>query len=341
MKHSSYSLFALTLAALLALPAQAEPTRVPVDRPAILGANSVSANLVAATRAGQRIVVVGDYGTVLISDDGEQFRQARSVPVQSLLTSVQFIDAQHGWAVGHDGVVLTSTDGGETWSLLRKADTAGEVLLSVNFLDAHHGFAVGQFGLALESLDGGRSWQPSSLAEVLDDPGMHFNGVTSTASGKVLVVAENGISVFSANRGQTWQRGDTGQGGSLWNVIALEDESFVAAGIRGHLYRSSDGLTWRRAETGVKESLTGLTQLADGRVLVVGFGGYVLTSVDGGRSFTVETRSDRAPLTAVVAGARRAMLFSALGVVKNAIDDSRAIQASIAPGQHASPDLPD
>jgi photosystem II stability/assembly factor-like uncharacterized protein len=317
MKRSTYSLSALVLAALLAVAAQAEPTRVPVDRPVVLGANGAAANLVAATRAGQRIVVVGDYGTVLLCDDGEPFRQARSVPVQSMLTSVQFIDAQHGWAVGHDGVVLASSDGGETWSLLRKADKPGEVLLSVSFLDARHGFAVGQFGLALETRDGGHNWQPSSLVEALDDPGMHLNGVTSTASGKVLAVGESGISVFSADSGQTWQRGDTGQRGSLWNVIALHDDSFVAAGLRGHLYHSADGVNWARAETGTTESLTGLAQLADGRVVVVGYGGYVLTSVDGGRSFSAEERSDRAPLTAVVAGSNHAILFSALGLVAN------------------------
>ena len=319
MKCSSSAPLALAL--LLALPAQAEPTRVPVDRPALPSVNSGAANLVAATRAGQRIVVVGDYGVVLLSDDGQHFRQARVVPVQSLLTSVQFIDAQQGWAVGHDGVVLASNDGGETWTLLRKADKPGEVLLSVSFLDAHHGFAVGQFGLALETRDGGLSWQPSNLADGLDYPDMHLNGVTSTASGKILAVAESGISVFSADRGRSWQRGDTGQGGSLWNVIALDDDSFVAAGLRGHLYRSADGLSWERIGTGVKESLTGLTQLADGRVLVVGFGGYVLTSGDGGRSFTVKERSDRAPLTAVVGGPRQPIVFSALGLVANAIED--------------------
>jgi photosystem II stability/assembly factor-like uncharacterized protein len=316
MKRSSYSVYALVLA-MTVLSAPAEPSRVPVDRPAVIGINSAAANLVAATRAGQRIVVVGDYGTVLISDDGKQFRQARSVPVQSMLTSVQFIDALHGWAVGHDGVVLASSDGGESWSLLRRAEKLGEVLLSVRFLDDLHGFAVGQFGLALESRDGGHSWQPSSLVEALDDPGMHLNSVTSTASGKVLAVGESGVSVFSADRGQTWQRGDTGQGGSLWNVIALDDDSFVAAGLRGHLYHSVDGVTWTRTETGIKESLTGLTQLADGRVLVVGFAGYVLTSVDDGRSFTVSERSDRAPLTAVVADTSSVILFSALGLVTN------------------------
>ncbi|NQD96238.1 glycosyl hydrolase, partial [Pseudomonas sp. CrR25] len=192
MTHSFFSLSVLALAALLVLPAQAEPTRVPVDRPAVQGANSGAANLVAATRAGPRIVVVGDYGTVLLSDDGEQFRQARAVPVQSLLTDVQFLDAERGWAVGHDGVVLASADGGESWTLLRKAERPGEALLAVNFLDANHGFVVGQFGLALESRDGGRSWQPSSLPEVLDYPDMHINDITSNASGQLLAVAEGG-----------------------------------------------------------------------------------------------------------------------------------------------------
>src|SRR5438128_3555138 len=43
----------------------------------------------AVTRAGLRLVMVGEHGIVLLSDDGgRSFRQAKSVPVQSTLTAV-------------------------------------------------------------------------------------------------------------------------------------------------------------------------------------------------------------------------------------------------------------
>src|SRR5688572_5026779 len=95
-------------------------TRSPTTLPAAHVRNAVAAPLLASARAGQRVVAVGDHGVILLSDDGaSSFRQAKAVPVRSLLTSVQFIDARHGYAAGHDGVVLGTQDGGETWTVLR------------------------------------------------------------------------------------------------------------------------------------------------------------------------------------------------------------------------------
>ena len=54
--------------------------------------------LLDAVKAGDRIVVVGERGHVLLSDDqGASWRQAK-VPTRATLTAVYFVDAQNGWA---------------------------------------------------------------------------------------------------------------------------------------------------------------------------------------------------------------------------------------------------
>ena len=105
---------------------------------------------------GKRLVVVGDRGHILFSDDqGSTWTQAR-VPTRQLLTAVFFLDDKRGWAVGHDAQILTSSDGGATWSK-QFEDLAREApLLDVTFLDARHGFAVGAYGALLETTDGGQ-----------------------------------------------------------------------------------------------------------------------------------------------------------------------------------------
>jgi photosystem II stability/assembly factor-like uncharacterized protein len=53
------------------------------------------------TRAGKRLVSVGERGLVLLSDDdGRSWRQARQVPVSVALTQVRFVsDSSAGrWA---------------------------------------------------------------------------------------------------------------------------------------------------------------------------------------------------------------------------------------------------
>ena len=67
--------------------------------------------------AGNRLVAVGERGHVLLSDDqGATWRQAKSVPTRVMLTAVFFVDAQYGWAVGHDETILNTADGGENWT---------------------------------------------------------------------------------------------------------------------------------------------------------------------------------------------------------------------------------
>jgi len=61
--------------------------------PARVNASAKTAMILASTLAGQRIVAVGERGTVLLSDDaGKTFRQAKQVPISATLTSVYFTD---------------------------------------------------------------------------------------------------------------------------------------------------------------------------------------------------------------------------------------------------------
>jgi hypothetical protein len=77
---------------------------------------ATSALLLGITEAGDRLVTVGEYGHILYSDDrGETWVQAENVPTRITLTAVSFANDQEGWAVGHDAVILHTSDGGTTW----------------------------------------------------------------------------------------------------------------------------------------------------------------------------------------------------------------------------------
>jgi photosystem II stability/assembly factor-like uncharacterized protein len=97
--------------------------------------------------AGKRLVAVGERGHVLLSDDqGATWRQARSVPTRDMLTAVYFVDADYGWAVGHDETILNTTDGGETWVRTHFAPEAQQPLLDLWFANRVSGIAVGAEG---------------------------------------------------------------------------------------------------------------------------------------------------------------------------------------------------
>lgn len=309
---------ALLLALLASWSAQAaEPAaaiRVFRDAPQIAKADA--APILAATSTGKRVMAVGDFGIVILSDDGKSFRQAKTVPTRSVLTSVFFIDDQRGWAVGHDGTVIASSDAGETWQVLREEPGKDRVLLAVWFENPQHGFAVGQFGLVLETADGGKTWRERRLIEG-ESGDKHLLQIFPAGEGLVLIAAEAGTMLRSEDNGSTWKLVQTDNKGSFWTGLALNDGTLLAAGMRGHIYRSVDrGLSWTEVPSGTQQSLTAIVQGTDGSVRVVGLSGTMLNSTDQGQSFQGSVLAARTNLTAIAIGPAGELLFSLSGVVK-------------------------
>ena len=70
---------------------------------------------------------------------------------------MSFADASSGWAVGANGTVLASTDGGVTWRSL-PSGTAFD-LRAVQFTDARNGWVAGAHGTLLATSDAGTTWR--------------------------------------------------------------------------------------------------------------------------------------------------------------------------------------
>ncbi|MEP6873178.1 MAG: YCF48-related protein [Burkholderiales bacterium] len=314
-----------TLAAMLwllasAVPATAQTPSAPVPVPAQRVAHATQATMLASARAGSRIVAVGDHGVVLLTDDaGQSHRQAKAVPTDVTLTSVSFIDEQRGWAVGHWGVVLHTTDGGETWELQRAETQRDRPLFGVHFFDGQHGVAVGLWSLVLTTQDGGAHWQSIEMpipagAKKAD---LNLMGLFPDAEGRLFAPAEKGMVLRSDDQGRHWSYLATGYKGSFWTGVSTPGGQLIVAGLRGSLYRSADdGRTWSRIDTRSKSSITALT-IVGSQVIGVGLEGLVLRSSNGGVSFNSDVRGDRLSLTAISAGPNgQLVVYSRQGVVK-------------------------
>src|SRR5262247_1343721 len=81
------------------------------------------------------------------------------------LHAVQFVDEREGWAVGDEGVVWHTIDGGQTWE--RQPTGLRASLRSVHFLNPFFGWVAGReeqphgrgsVGVLLYTRDGGLKW---------------------------------------------------------------------------------------------------------------------------------------------------------------------------------------
>jgi photosystem II stability/assembly factor-like uncharacterized protein len=263
----------------------------PLDTPA-LPRNHVSERpLMAAARAGKRLVAVGLRGMIITSDDeGATWKQSR-VPVQCDLLAVQFPTDAEGWVVGHDGVVLHSSDAGTSWEkqidgrdeedlfkhfyaqpgivdakLLPDIKTSIDSnfrsgpslpLLDVWFEDSQRGYAVGSYGMFIGTVDGGKTWEP--WLHRIDNPqGLNLNAVHGIG-GEMFIAGEQGL-VYKLDRAKGYfRKSASGYAGSFFGIAGdPAGDSILAFGLRGVVYRSIDhGVSWKAQPSPADSTVTG------------------------------------------------------------------------------------
>jgi photosystem II stability/assembly factor-like uncharacterized protein len=262
--------------------------------------------LIDATHQGSRVVAVGDRGYIVLSDDnGKTWRRAKS-PAATLLTAVEFVDAQHGWAVGHDSVILATSDGGQTWVQQFAAPAEQRPLLDVIFMDERVGYAIGAYGAFYETADGGKSWNPRKVIE--DDK--HLNAFIRLSGDRLLILGEAGTILSSSDAGRTWSSIPSPYKGSLFGGLVADDGAVVAFGLRGRIFRSTDaGKTWKAVDNASTATLMGGSKLPDGALVIAGNGGTVLVSRDNGQSFVPLATGSTKAFAKVVLGPPGAVIL--------------------------------
>jgi photosystem II stability/assembly factor-like uncharacterized protein len=256
-----------------------------------------SSLLLDADDHGSRIIVVGERGHVLLSNDrGAHWRQV-AVPTRSTLTAVRIVGSDHAWAVGHDGLILHSDDGGFSWAEQHRSQEPDRPLLDVWFADPQRGMAIGAYGLLLSTEDGGRTWRD----HLGNDDGAHANAIAEAPDGTLYIAGEFGSILRSDDRGRNWQRLPSPYQGSFFGLLVLQDGAILVFGLRAHLFRSEDrGHTWQQIETGTAATLLAGLVRADGSIVIAGLNGVLLLSDDGGRSFQLRHWADRRDIAALI-----------------------------------------
>lgn len=294
-------------------------------------------------RMGDRVVVVGERGHVLISGNLGRSWQQQTVPTRATLTSVFFVDATQGWVAGHDGVILATSDGGNRWHKVYSNPDDERPILDLWFHDHKHGFAVGAYGLFLATVDGGRTWNevpfaPATLSmdafSAWDQTGeeefwsidFHLNQMAATSADRLYLSAEAGNLYRSDDGARSWVRLPTPYPGSFYGSLPLDKTSLLLYGLRGHLFRSTDaGVNWQQVPTGTQSTLNDGIRLADGRIVLVGQAGAVLVSEDQGASFVLQPQADRLGIAKVLEMADGALLLvGEQGVRRIRLDEVRA-----------------
>ena len=266
--------------------------------------------LLASAKAGERYVAVGEYGHVALSDDqGKTWRQAKLVPSQATLTSVAFVDAQNGWAAGHDKTILATTDGGETWTLQYSRDIAAASGLKLDPRGRAEPAPAPVDG-APPPADGAEGMPPADDVAANDgistdegdfvegditgsevEPDIPFLGIVFTSPTHGIAVGGFNFAAETKDGGKTWAPRRLVKTASddfhLNAAFKGPNGSLYVPSEQGQIYRSLDnGATWDIAQTAYEGSFWNGLTLADGSLLIVGMRGNTWRSTDNGTTWT-------------------------------------------------------
>ena len=213
--------------------------------------------------AGKRVLVAGEYGHILYSDDrGESWQQSR-VPTTQMLTGIYFADENRGWAVGHDGLILVSDDGGLNWRVQRDGLAAQQQTNLELREQAHADIA------RLERLLADNTGLPDDEREELE---LALEDARFDLEDADLALEED---VFTS---------------PLMDVWFIDAQRGWAVGAFGaFLTTRNGGKTWTSVADQIENPdefhLNAITGDSQGRVFIAGEGGIMYRSLDGGDSW--------------------------------------------------------
>lgn len=265
------------------------------SRPAVVSRKAAQSVMLGAAHAGTRVVVVGERGIILLSDDnGKHWRQA-DVPVSVTLTAVRFADARNGVAVGHAGVVLTTTDGGAHWQ--RVLDGQQLAALALQAAQAASTAAPAPAERPAASVDAALGAErPATNAAVRDAERLVADGadkplldVCLLGAGRILAVGAYGLAFASEDAGRTWMpwmdRIANPKGQHL-NTVRANGDTILIAGERGFAQLSTDaGRSFKPLNVPYQGSFFTAELNSDKDILLAGLRGNAWRSTDAGKSW--------------------------------------------------------
>ncbi len=296
--HSPFKVTLLTLLfSLLAVSNTALAVQDVLETPAAKTALADQNLLLDVTRAGQRLVAVGERGHIIVSDDqGQSWRQV-DVPVAVLLTGVSFADEKYGWAVGHGGVILHTQDGGESWVKQFDGNLANKMIITQaeryveeleeelanagedEALDLEYALEDAQFALEDAQIDA----EVGASKPLLD--------VLFWSRDEGVVVGAYGFVFKTEDGGKTW----TNLGPNMDNpdrfhlnaITRIKGGTLLVAGEAGVLFRSTDqGESWESIDSPYDGSFFGVSPTGEeGEALAFGLRGNLFRSTDDGVSW--------------------------------------------------------
>jgi len=200
-------------------------------------------------------------------------------PVNPLL-DVWFENDNHGFVVGAYGMILRTTDGGESWQdWAPRLDNATNFHLNgVTQITGGALVVVGESGQIHVSVDGGQTW------ERRESPyeGSLFGVIGTGQVNEILAFGLRGNMLFSSDLGKSWRVVPSTADATLNDGIVVDDGRIILVGNGGVVLTSGNGAeSFREYFRSDREGVMSVVPVSGTGLLIVGEGGATKTDARG------------------------------------------------------------
>lgn len=205
-----------------------------------------------------------------------------------ILTDIEFPEGQNmiGYTGGQSvtynglGIMLKTTDGGDTWNPITQPGIAGVERFSFPTLQV--GYAAGWSDQILKTTDGGQTWQNLNVVSNV----FYYSSIEFKDANNGIIIAKMSSgpqkTLYTSNGGVTWTEGTGNQ--AFEDVTWAGGDTWYATGYEKICKSTNNGATWTTVYT-QGALLLGADFLTPEFGIAAGDYGQVLTTYNGGQTW--------------------------------------------------------
>jgi len=214
--------------------------------------------------------------------------------------SIDFVNPDTGWAVGMNGAIIITTDGGKNWldrsfptnthlfrldsyngqvviisgheGIILRSSDGGENweeiesgvttrLFTVQMMNDTVGWIVGLNGTLLKTIDSGISWQKVTIQGYSE---LDYFSLEFFDNSTGYIICNNGQILKTNDGGEKWELQITGDPDELHDIKTFSRERAVTGGISGEMYYTTNGGdSWIQAITSLPSTVNSIAFVDD------------------------------------------------------------------------------
>jgi photosystem II stability/assembly factor-like uncharacterized protein len=200
------------------------------------------------------------------------------------LLGVKVVNSSTIYVVGNAGVILKTSNGGDSWT--KQTSNTTNDIFSVSFSSSSNGVCVGNSATVRYTTDGGSTWTTASAGT-----SSHLRYVYHKTADTVFLMGASGVIKKSVNGGSVWADiTSSGTSETLYGMYFTSSTTGYAVGWNGTIIKTTDGGTnWTTQTSGTSEQLASVYFINSNTGFAVGTNGKIVTTTNGGTSWSAVT----------------------------------------------------